>query len=98
LKKGAYTGNLLHYIFEFINFSDDSQWKKIIANALKRLSPGNQDTYAISLLEMLKHVTHTQLICDDASFRLVDINHEKRINEFEFDFSLQPFFVDASGK
>jgi len=94
LKKGAYTGNLLHYIFEFVNFSDDSQWKKIIASALKRLSPGNQENYAISLLEMLKHVTQIQLNCDDASFRLTDLNPEKRVNEFEFDFSLQPFFVD----
>ncbi len=94
LKKGAFTGNLLHYIFEFINFSDDAQWQKIIATALKRLSPGNQDSYSISLLEMLKHVTQTQLICDDATFRLTDLNPEKRINEFEFDFSVQPFFVD----
>lgn len=94
LKKGAYTGNLLHYIFEFINFSDDAQWQKIIATALKRLSPGNQDIYSISLLEMLKHVTQARLICNDATFRLAELTHESRINEFEFDFSIQPFFVD----
>ena len=61
---------------------------------MKRLSPGNQDSYSIYLLEMLKHVTQTQLNCDDALFRLTDLNPEKRVNEFEFDFSLQPFFVD----
>jgi exodeoxyribonuclease V beta subunit len=94
LKKGAYTGNLLHYIFEFIHFSDDANWTKTIATALKRLSPGNTDLYSNFLLEMLQHVTKIPLVCVGESFSLSDLVHEKRINEFEFDFSVQPFLID----
>ena len=93
LKKGAYTGNLLHYIFEFIHFSESTHWPKVINNALKRLSPGNQDAYATNLLELLQQVTQTDLHCNGQSFSLSQFNHEHRINEFEFDFMVQPFQV-----
>lgn len=93
LKKGAYTGNLLHYIFEFIHFSDNTNWPKLVNNALKRLSPGNQVAYATNLLELLRQVTETELHCNGQPFSLSHINPENRINEFEFDFVVQPFQV-----
>ena len=93
LKKGAYTGNLLHYIFEFIHFSENTHWPKLVNNALKRLSPGNQEAYASNLLALLQQVTQTDLHCNGQYFSLSQINPEHRINEFEFDFIVQPFQV-----
>jgi exodeoxyribonuclease V beta subunit len=91
LKKGAYTGNLLHYIFEYINFADSSQWPVIIANGLKRLSPGNTDLYVEKLLELLQEVTSTILICNGQSFSLNQISNNQCLNEFEFNFTVKPF-------
>jgi len=91
LKKGAFTGNLLHYIFEFISFSESSQWPKVIANALKRLAPGSQDNYTEKLLELLQHLTETPLSIGGQTFTLAEVNQAVRLNEFEFDFVVQPF-------
>ena len=93
LKKGAFTGNLLHYIFEYIHFSDNIHWDNVITKALKRLAPGFRDIYATPLVELLQQVTATTLQCNGQSFSLSQINHEHRLNEFEFDFIVQPFQV-----
>ena len=42
LKKGAFTGNLLHSIFENIAFNDRYHWDKIVKRSLKRLALVNQ--------------------------------------------------------
>jgi len=94
LKKGSYTGNLLHYIFELINFTDSTNWPVVIANGIKRLSPGNTELYADMLLELLQVVTTTVLTCNDHSFSLNQISKNKCLNEFEFNFTVQPFQVN----
>jgi exodeoxyribonuclease V beta subunit len=91
LKKGAYTGNLLHYIFEFMDFSDPSYWPKVIETALKRLSPGNTETYTEQLLLLLQQVTQSTINCNDHSFQLAQISSGQCLNEFEFDFTVTPF-------
>ena len=91
LQKGSYTGNLLHYIFEHINFADNSQWQVNITNGLKRLSPGNTDLYAEKLLELLQEVVSTKLTCEGQSFALHQIENDQCLNEFEFNFMVQPF-------
>ncbi len=91
LKKGAYTGNLLHYIFECINFNDSSNWPKIIQQALKRLSVNTTEEYANNLLELLNQVMATTITCNNHSFTLSEINNEHCLNELEFDFTVQPF-------
>ncbi len=98
LKKGAFTGNLLHYIFEFINFANPSLWKKVIATALQRLSPSNQNVYEAGLLELLDHVTQCTLQCNNKRFSLSEVNTESRLNEFEFDFVVTPFHAEQINK
>ena len=92
LQKGAYTGNLLHYIFECMDFSDNTHWPKLIDSALKRLSPGNQEAYAEQLQQLLVHVTQTPLVCGEQTFNLAAIDTEHCLNEFEFDFTVEPFY------
>jgi exodeoxyribonuclease V beta subunit len=91
LKKGSYTGNLLHYIFEHINFADSTHWPTIIDKGLKRLSPANTALYADKLLELLQEVTTTILSCNGQSFSINQITNDQCINEFEFNFIVQPF-------
>lgn len=91
LQKGAYTGNLLHYIFECMDFSDNTHWPKLIDSALKRLSPGNQEAYAEQLQQLLVHVTQVPLACGEQTFNLAAIDTHHCLNEFEFDFTVKPF-------
>jgi exodeoxyribonuclease V beta subunit len=94
LRKGAHTGNLLHYIFENINFTDDSNWKAVTEKALKRLSGSTDEAYASQIVNMLHQVIHTELI-PGSGLMLDKIPWHKRLNELEFDIPLQPFHTDA---
>jgi len=91
LVKGNKTGNLLHYIFENIDFSSDWNWERTIKYALKRFMPKHAVEYAPMLLELLKHVTHVQLNVPGQPFTLASIPQEKRLNELEFDFNVPVF-------
>lgn len=85
LKRGAHTGNLLHYIFEHIDFTDDSRWEKTIQQALKRLSGIKDDNFVGQLVLMLRQVLNTKIATGETSFSLNQIKKEKRLDELEFD-------------
>jgi exodeoxyribonuclease V beta subunit len=95
LKKGAFTGNLLHSIFENIAFNDPYHWDKVVKRSLKRLALVNQDLYNEKLLDLLKHVTETDLNDGQRTFKLSEVSNAVRLNEFEFDFSVKPFQTQA---
>ena len=95
LKKGAFTGNLLHSIFENIAFNDRYHWDKIVKRSLKRLALVNQELYNEHLLNLLDHVTETDLNDGQRTFKLSEVGNELRLNEFEFDFSVKPFQSQA---
>ena len=90
LKKGAHTGNLLHFIFERIDFSDDRNWVKVVEQAMKRLSGSTNEDYRNHIIELLKQVTSATIPVSNP-FSMNQITKEKRINELEFDFLLSPF-------
>ncbi len=91
LKKGAFTGNLLHYIFEFMNFSDNRKWNKVISNAMIRLTKEGTGDYSEHLHTLLSQVTNTPIHCNEQSFTLSTVKQEERLSEFEFDFMVKPF-------
>jgi len=96
LKKGAHTGNLLHYIFENIQFNQPQNWPKVIEKALLRLSSNPNPDYAQQIEEMLKEVMHVQipvnkLLSNNQPFCLNELTRENRLTELEFDFPLRPF-------
>ena len=91
LKKGAFSGNLLHSIFENIAFNDAYHWDKVVKRFLKRLALVNQDLYNEQLLNLLNHVTETELNDGQRTFKLSEVSNAVRLNEFEFDFSVKPF-------
>jgi len=93
LQRGVKTGNLLHHIFENINFSDEGRWAYTINDALSRFTPDSSETYAPMLTTMLHHVFSTKIEIGEDSFRLAQLQMQSCINEFEFDFSVSPFRV-----
>jgi exodeoxyribonuclease V beta subunit len=90
LKKGAHTGNLLHYIFEHIDFADDRNWVRVVEQAMKRLSGSANEDYRDSIIALLKQVTAADMP-GSTPFCMNQVTKDKRINELEFDFLLSPF-------
>jgi len=91
LKKGNITGNLLHHIFENIDFSSDQLWEKHIHAALTRFMPKQLDNYQEPLMQLATEVLNTQINIGDKAFKLSEVPKEKRLNELEFDFNVPIF-------
>ncbi len=91
LRKGAKTGNMLHYIFENIHFHDDAKWQKVIDEAIKIFVPQQEELYSPMLMELLKNVLSANIEIDEEVFKLSDVNSYKCINELEFDFNVENF-------
>ncbi|MEO6731088.1 MAG: exodeoxyribonuclease V subunit beta [Ferruginibacter sp.] len=95
LKRGANTGNLLHFIFERIDFAEPTYWETVIATALKRYVPNAPAEFMSALLQLLSHVTDTKIRIGNETFTLQKLEREKRLNELEFDFNVAPFSTEA---
>lgn len=92
LKKGAHTGNLIHYILERIDFSDSSGWEKIITQALKRLTSSVENGQVKNLSTLLEQVMQVEVETKSGEkFCLSSINFENRLTELEFDFGVTTF-------
>lgn len=94
LKRGAKTGNLLHYIFETISFSDNTRWDKVLNEAIRRFLPGQHEVYVPMLHQMLNHVFNTVIPVNGEEFPLSAVAWYKCIAEFEFDFPIGLFTPD----
>ena len=91
LARGAKTGNLLHYLFENIDFSSPDYWQYHVVQAIKRFAPGFEKVYSPMLLLLLDHVTQSIISIEGECFKMADVLHEKRLNELEFDFNVSLF-------
>ena len=91
LTRGNITGNMLHYIFENIHFSDNERWSAVVEKAIKRFAPGSKDIYEEKLPEMIEQVLNVSIQTGDMKFRLNEIAFDKRIHEMEFDFPVSTF-------
>lgn len=91
LRRGAKTGNLLHYIFEKVNFTDDTKWDKWLEEAVRRFAPGQQELYLPMLRRLLDHVLSASIHIEGETFQLTTVGNNKRITEFEFDFPVAAF-------
>ncbi|TWF44871.1 DNA helicase/exodeoxyribonuclease V beta subunit [Chitinophaga polysaccharea] len=91
LRRGAKTGNLLHFIFESINFADSSKWEYWLEEAIRRFVPGHRELYLERLNEMLQHVMYSTIQVGGTSFQLASVGRHQRLAEFEFDFPVPVF-------
>jgi hypothetical protein len=90
LKKGAQTGNLIHYLLEHINFAEDANWNYLIEKSLKRMGVKGNEQLVSQFRLLLQELVSTSIVAED-TFCLQQVKNEKRINELEFDFPLKPF-------
>jgi len=95
LRRGAKTGNLLHFIFENISFSDNSRWEKTLNEAIRRFLPGQHELYVPMLRQMLDHIFYTPITVNGDEFPLSAVSWYKCIAEFEFDFPIGLFAPDV---
>jgi exodeoxyribonuclease V beta subunit len=94
LRRGAKTGNFLHFIFEKIHFDNDSKWDHWLTEGIRRFVPQQEDTWLPMLRRLLDEVLNADIVIEDVSFRLSSVAFNKRIAEFEFDFPV-PLFEPA---
>jgi len=95
LKRGNITGNLLHEIFEHIYFDQPTYWAEVIEKAVSRYAPHDSELYKEMLMQLLQHVSGATINTGQYSFSLSQMDSNKRLNEFEFDFPVQRFDSEA---
>ncbi|MDG5800806.1 UvrD-helicase domain-containing protein [Marinilabiliaceae bacterium ANBcel2] len=91
LVKGPKTGDMLHFIFENIDFTDDTHWDKIIREALTQYLPKYKAEYAPLLRQMVSEILNSRININGNEITLSSIENAKRINELEFDFTVPLF-------
>ncbi|MFB6456425.1 exodeoxyribonuclease V subunit beta [Chitinophaga sp. Hz27] len=91
LRRGAKTGNLLHFIFENISFADDTKWEHWLKVAIDKFLPGQEEAYLPMLLQLVQHVVKVPLSTGKHGFQLSAVSGYKRMTEFEFDFPVPVF-------
>ena len=93
IRRGAHTGNLLHYIFERIDFTRDDNRAAIVDRAIKRLSASQPVGFTDRMSEMIAHLTRVDLV-PGKGVSLEKVSWQDRVNELEFDFPLSLFRMD----
>lgn len=98
LAKGAHIGNLLHDIFEFIDFTDEGTWQDQIKRSVLSLLPSRSkdEKFHTFLYEMVKHTVNASINIGNEKFSLNKIPRNKRINELEFNFPIKEEFSSLS--
>jgi exodeoxyribonuclease V beta subunit len=98
LRKGAVTGNMLHAIFENVNFTAPHGWDAVVSKMVKRFQVRNSadsgapDSFESALTIMVREILETQLL-PSGTFSLSELDRTNRMAELEFDLDLQPFRV-----
>jgi len=90
IRRGAHTGNLIHYIFERIDFRKPDHWETVIEKAIKRLSGKQPETFTRQMKDMLRQVVETVIVPGE-DLQLTQVGWEDRLSELEFDFPLTEF-------
>ena len=88
LQKGPHIGDMLHNIFEYVDFSDNTKWDRVVKNSLYNFLPNkakDQD-YQSGLKNMIEEVVNANISFENNTFSLSEIDNLKRKSELEFDF------------
>ena len=87
LPKGSTCGNMLHYIFENIDFIKPDTFETVINKSIHHFYPKYSGVFNQLLLQLIDHTLNTPLKVGNHTFSLSQIESAKRINEMEFDFT-----------
>jgi exodeoxyribonuclease V beta subunit len=93
LERGTNAGDLLHSIFEWIDFTDSQNWIGVIEKSLSRYLPKKSE-FKEPLNEFLKVILNTEIsISGGEKITLNKISNAQKCNELEFDLNLNEFQV-----
>lgn len=91
LRKGAFTGNLIHYLLEHIDFTQPATWSFTINKALQRMSPGLEETHGEGLYQLIEQLCGLALTAGGHTFTLPQISRNHQMAELEFNFPVHEF-------
>jgi exodeoxyribonuclease V beta subunit len=91
LRKGAFTGNLIHYLLEHIDFTQSATWSFTINKALQRMSPGLEETHGEGLYQLIEQLCALAITADPHTFTLPQIRRNHQMAELEFNFPVHEF-------
>jgi exodeoxyribonuclease V beta subunit len=94
IRRGAHTGNLIHYIMERVDFTRPDFWGNVVDKAIRRLSGRQSEDFTTMMQELIRQVLGT-VVDAGTGLRLSDIPWEDRLSELEFDFPLSVFHTEA---
>lgn len=97
LQRGTKTGDMLHYILERVTFDNDANWDGVLEGALHRFAPSKQDAWKPMLQTMLEHVFSARIVVADRELSLSQVDWNRRIPEFGFDFPVSAFKSEELG-
>jgi exodeoxyribonuclease V beta subunit len=87
-----HVGNMLHNVFEFLDFTDDSQWQRVIDISLQKFTASKKEQYSPWMMELISNVLNADIQIGADCFQLKSIKNSCKINELEFDFPIQKSF------
>jgi len=93
LEKGANVGNLLHSIFEYLDFNDLENREVVIEKSLKRYLPKKKGEYQKHLEELVSVILNTSIKIEEAEIRLCQVKQAQKCPEMEFDINLPEFSI-----
>jgi exodeoxyribonuclease V beta subunit len=93
LRKGAFTGNLVHHLMEHIDFSQPAYWSNTVSKSLQRMAPGLEATHSEGLKQMTEKLSELELRGGDHSWQLKQLSPASRLTELEFNFPVQEFMT-----
>jgi len=91
MPKGASIGDLLHYLFERIDFQDQTAWEPILKKAIGRFYPQFGEEMKEHFLELLNQVVTTSIPQVGPDFSLDKLGRDKKTTEWEFDLKSEAF-------
>jgi exodeoxyribonuclease V beta subunit len=93
LEKGIHVGNMLHNIFEYLDFTDSTDWNKVIDISLQKFTASKKEVYAPWMELFLENILNAKIkIGDKDSFELKSVQNDVKVNELEFDFPIDETF------
>ena len=90
LPRGQHIGNLLHQVFEFIDFNKPDDWAGKIEKAVLRHLPSRKgdEAFARHLHTLVEHTLNASIRIGGADMRLSALGRQDRIQELAFDYPL----------
>ena len=98
LRKGPKTGDLLHQVFEFIDFQQPSDWAEKIRLAVLRHEPAQKDndTYHQNIHQLIEHSLSAHIRIQGERIQLAELSRQQRIQELAFDFPVPSPLVTSA--